>query len=40
MQEKMRRGMNFSIGDDESEDEREEGNVDQVAVEEVLNQRR
>ena len=29
----MCRGMNFFIGDDESDDEREEGNVDQVIVE-------
>ena len=38
LQEQMRKGMNLVIGDDESEDEREEeGNTNQAATEEVLN---
>ena len=37
--EQMHRGMNLVIGDDESEDEREEeGNIDLDVVDEVLNQ--
>ncbi len=38
LQEQMHIGMNLVVGDDESKDEREvKGNVDQAAIEEVLN---
>lgn len=36
LEEKLSRGMNLVVRDDESEDERDEGNVDQVVEDEFL----